>query len=151
LLTLDGDGIWNLNPAAGATISEIRFKQPTYGTVNGTVVFKKLVMKGGQLDVGNDGVLIVGGEINIQTNAPFNNDNTTDRGYRIDAQLTGSGNIEYHGYNLGAWQTNYVNGLQIAGASNTYSGTWNVVIGTLLATGTNSLGTNDITVGANGA
>jgi hypothetical protein len=151
LLTIDGDGVWNVNPAAGATIGEIRFKQPTYGSVNGTVVFKKLVMNGGQLDVGNDGMLIIGGEINIRTNAPFNNDNNTDRGYRIDARLTGSGNIEYHGYNLTAFQTNFANNLNIAGTNNTYSGTWNVVIGTLLATGTNSLGTNDIVVGANGA
>src|SRR2546430_776066 len=110
-LTLDGDAVWNVNPAAGATIGEFRFKQHTYGAVNGVVNFTQLVMNGGQLDVGNDGMLIVGGEIDILTNAPFNNDGGTDRGYRIDAQLTGSGGIEYHGYNNAAFQSAFSNNL----------------------------------------
>ncbi len=150
-LMLEGDGVWNVNPAAGATISEIRFKQPTYGQANGVVNFKKLIMNGGQLDAGNDGTLIIGGEINILTNAPINNDSGNDRGYRLDARLTGNGTIEYHAYNQATFATAYSNNLNIAGTSNTFSGKWNVVTGTLLGTGTNGLGTNDITVGAQGA
>jgi hypothetical protein len=147
-LTLDGNGIRVLNPDATTTnISEIRFKQPSPGTV----IFKKLVMNGGQLDAGNDGVVVIGGEINVLTNAPFNNDSGNDRGYRIDAKLTGSGNIEYYGYNQTAFVPAYVNNLNIAGANNTFSGKWNVVSGTLLGTGSNALGTNDIVIGANGA
>ena len=149
-LTLDGDGVWNVNPGAGATIGELRFKQHTYGTVNGVVNIPKLVMNGGQLDLGNDGSLILNGEIDILANTPINNDSANDRGYVVNSWLTGSGPIEYHGY-AAAYQSNFVNSLNVAGTSNTFSGTWNVVTGTLLGTGTNALGTNHIFVGANGA
>ena len=94
-------------------------------------------MNGGQLDVGNAGMLIIGGQIDILANTPINNDDTSDRGYRIDAQLNGGGNIEYHGYNT-TYQSNYVNNLNIAGAGNTFSGVWSVVTGTLLGTGANA-------------
>lgn len=146
-LTLDGDATRNVNPPTNATISEIRFKQPNPGTV----IFKKLVMNGGQLDCGNDGVVAIGGEINVLTNAPFNNDSGNDRGYEVDAQLTGGGSIEYWGYNQATFRPNYTNNLNIAGTNNTFTGKWNVVIGTLLATAPGALGTNDITVGTNGA
>ena len=148
-LTVDGDAVWNVNPGAGATIAEIRFKQHTYGTVNGTVGISKLVMNGGQLDAGNDGMLILNGEIDILTNAPINNDSGNDRGYLINSWLTGNGSIEYHGY-AATYQSNYVNNLNIAGTSNTFSGFWNVVTGVLLGTKPNCLGTNSIIVGTNG-
>jgi hypothetical protein len=150
-LLLDGDGIWVNSPGAGATIGELRFKQPTYGTANGVVNFPRLVMNGGQLDTGNDGTVIVGGEIDVVTNAPFYNDGGNDRGYLINALLTGNASIEYHGYNQSAFMPAYTNCLNIACPTNTYSGTWNVVIGTLLGSAPNSLGTNSITVGTNGA
>jgi len=150
VLSVEGDAVWNVNPAVGATIGEIRFKQHTYGTQNGLVNIKKLVMNGGQLDVGNDGLLLVGGEIDILANTPFNNDSAADRGYRINAWLTGSGSIEYHGYAT-TFQSAFTNNLNIAGTTNTFSGSWNVVTGTLLGTGANALGTNSIFVGANGA
>jgi hypothetical protein len=154
LLKVDGNGVWVNNPAAGnTTIAEVRFKQPTLGVGNGIVNFTRLVMNGGQLDLGDPGVVQVGGEIDILTNAPVYNDSVLDQGYLINAWLTSSGtsSIEYHGYNLGAFQTSYSNNLNIAGTSNTYSGKWNVVVGTLLGTGPGSLGTNDITVAAAGA
>jgi hypothetical protein len=151
VLTVDGDGVWNVNPGAGATIGEIRFKQPTYGLVNGSVNFQKLRMNGGQLDAGNDGVVIVGGEIDILTNTPINNDGGNDRGYLINAWLTGGGNIEYHGYTQTNFMLTYSNSLNVACTSNTFSGRWNLVTGVLLGTGTNSLGTNHIIVGANAA
>lgn len=151
LLTLAGDGVWNANPVAGATISEIRFKQPTYGSVNGTVIFPRLVMNGGQLDAGNDGILVIGGRIDILKNTPINNDGGNDRGYRIEAWLTGTNNIEFHGYTGASFQSAYRNPLNIAGTSNTFSGKWTVVQGVLLGSAPGSLGTNDIIVGANGA
>jgi hypothetical protein len=150
-LTIDGDGVWNVNPGAGATIGEFRFKQHTYGTVNGVVNFTQLVMNGGQLDVGNDGMLIIGGRIDILTNTPINNDGNTDRGYRVDAQVNGSAGIEYHGYNVPAFQTAFSNNLNFTCTSNNFSGPWSVVTGTLLGTGSNALGTNRIIVGTNGA
>ena len=148
VLSLDGDGVWNVNPPTNGSVGELRFKQPTYGTVNGTVIFPKLRMNGGQLDAGNDGgPVIVDGEIDILTNAPINNDSSNDRGYVINAWLTGSGNIEYHGYAAFTFQTGFSNNLNIAGTSSTYSGTWNAVSGTLLGTGPNALGTNSIIIG----
>jgi hypothetical protein len=155
LLKVDGNGVWVNNPAAGnTTIAEIRFKQPFLGVGNGIVNFPKLVMNGGQLDLGGPGLVCqIGGEIDILTNAPVYNDSVNDIGYLINAWLTGgpTSSIEYHGYNLGTFQTSYSNNLNIAGTSNTFSGKWNVVVGTLLATGPNSLGTNDITVAVGGA
>jgi hypothetical protein len=150
LLTVDGDSVWNVNPGAGATIAEIRFKQHTYGSVMGNVTIPHLVMNGGQLDVGNDFTLILNGQMDILTNTPINNDGGNDRGYQINSFLTGSGSIEYHGYNA-AYQSNFVNNLNIAGNTNTFTGIWNIVTGTLLGTGNKALGTNHIFVGTNGA
>jgi hypothetical protein len=151
ILTLDGNAVWNVNPAAGALISEFRFKQPTYGPINGRVNFKRLVMNGGQLDAGNDGLLLLGGRIDVLTNAPISNDGGNDRGYMIDAWLTGTGTIEYHGYTGANFQSGYRNPLNIAGTSNTFSGRWNIVQGVLLGSAPNCLGTNDIIIGTLGA
>ena len=148
VLTIDGNGVYVNNPGSTALVGEFRFKQIAGGV--GTVTIPRLVMSGGQLDLGNDGTVIVAGEIDIEANTPFNDNATTDRGYVIAAWLTGHGSIEYHGYQSG-FQAGYVNNLNIAGTSNTYSGTWNVVAGTLLGTGLNALGTNSITVGTDGA
>jgi hypothetical protein len=148
VLTIDGNGVYVNNPAPTDLVGEFRFKQVAGGV--GTVTVPRLVMNGGQLDLGNDGTVIVAGEIDIAANTPFNSNATTDRGYVIAAWLTGHGNIEYHGYQSG-FQAAFVNNLNIAGTSNTYSGTWNVVVGTLLGTGANALGTNSITVGPDGA
>ena len=64
----------------------------------------------------------------------------------ITALLSGSASIQY-----AASDTSYLSDLIIAGASNTFSGQWNVSQGTLLGSGANCLGTNIITVGTNGA
>jgi hypothetical protein len=156
VLTVDGDGVWNVNPPINATIGEIRFKQPTYGVVNGTVIFKQLRMNGGQLDNGADSggginTIILGGQIDILTNAPFNNDNGADRGFRVDALLTGTGTIEYHGYNQTVFQPSFTNTLNITCPTNTFTGKWNVVMGILLGSAPGSLGTNGIVVGPQGA
>jgi hypothetical protein len=143
-LTIDGDGVFTNNPAAGAPTAEIRFKQPISG---GSVTFKKLVMNGGQLDLGVDGVLVIAGEIDILTNTPMYADNGGDpnRQFRIDALLTGAGSIEFVAYN-----TSLTGVLNVTGTSNTFSGAWTIDQGVLLGTGLNSLGTNNITIGTNG-
>jgi hypothetical protein len=148
VLTVDGSGVFVNNPTATALVSEIRFKQNAAG---GRVTFPKLVMNGGQLDTGNDGTVTVSGEIDVVKNTPIYNDNTNDRGYLIDAYLTGSSDIEIHGYNKTTFDSTYTRNVNIAGATNTFNGQWNVVVGALLATGANALGTNNITVGAQGA
>ena len=148
LLTIDGNGVYVNNPGATALVGEFRFKQLANSVA--TVTVPKLVMNGGQLDLGNDGVVTVLGEIDIVTNTPINNNGTTDRGYILNAWLRGTGSVEYHGYQS-AWQSTFANSLTIAGTSNTFSGAWNVVAGTLLGTGTNALGTNSITIGGDGA
>jgi PKD repeat protein len=65
----------------------------------------------------------------------------------VNSFLTGTGNVEWHdpGFSLANGKN-----LNIAGNTNTYTGTWNVVQGTLLGTGASALGTNNITVGASG-
>jgi hypothetical protein len=158
VLTVTGNAIWTNNPSTNGATAEVRFKQPTPGGIQGTVIFKKLVMNGGQLDAGADSggninSVNVGGEIDILTNAPLYNDNGADRGFLISAWLTGATNtsIEYHGYNQTTFQTNYTNCLNIAGTSNTFAGKWNIVLGTLLGSAPGALGTNDITIGANAA
>ncbi|HWH70331.1 MAG TPA: hypothetical protein VNT26_13175, partial [Candidatus Sulfotelmatobacter sp.] len=87
----------------------------------------------------------------ILTNTPVYNDGPNDRGYRIEALLTGTGTIEYHGYNQPNFMPGNINNLNIAGSANTFSGNWNVVIGTLLGTAPNALGHGDLTVGTEGA
>jgi len=147
VLTMDGEAVWINNPGAGSTMSEIRFKQPNPGRV----IFPRLVMNGGQLDAGNNGIIEIGGLIEVRTNAPFYNDSGNDRGFLITAQITGDASIEYHAYNQSAFMSNYVNNLNIACPTNTFTGTWNVALGTLLGTAPGCLGTNDIMVGPQGA
>ena len=150
VLTNDGTGVFTNNPAAGAPNAEIRLKQTNPGAITNpaVVVFPRLVMNGGQVDLGSDGLAVIQGEIDIITNAIFYVDSGggANRWYQIDALLTGSASIEYH-----AFDTSFTGDLNITCPTNTYSGTWNVVQGALLGTGANSLGTNTITVGATAA
>ncbi len=140
VLTVDGDGNYVAN--GSATIGEIRFKSSPTTITN-------LVMNGGQIDAsigGGKGIqCVINGQMDINANTPFYDDSANDAGYTINSFLTGGGQIEYHdlGFNL-------VNGntMSITCNTNTYSGTWNIVQGTLLGSGTNALGTNSITVGA---
>src|ERR1019366_3842770 len=70
VLTIDGNGVYVNNPGPTALVGEFRFKQVAGGV--GTVTVPRLVMNGGQLDLGNDGTVIVAGEIDIAANTPFN-------------------------------------------------------------------------------
>jgi hypothetical protein len=144
VLTNNGSGIFTNNN--DFSIGEIRFKHANPGTV----FFQRLVMNGGQIDNADNGTLVIQGEIDVLANTPIYVDSAAanDRVYQIDAWLTGYGSIEYHDFDS---TFNSVGGLTITGTSNTFSGTWHVVQGALIGAGTNSLGTNSITVDAGGA
>lgn len=149
VLKIDGDGVWNIN--LSSTIGELRFKQAGGVSGEGRVTFPKLVMNGGQTDVGNDGTVVIAGAVEIAKNSIFGVNNAGNRGYRIEAVLSGSGDIEFDGSTTPTFNASETHNLNIAGTNNPFSGKWNVVVGALLATGTNALGTNDITIGLNGA
>jgi len=145
-LTLDGNGVWGNT----ANIGQIMLKNSD----GGTVYFPNLVMKGGQINnyVDSSGNSTITGTINVLSNTPVAAGNTGSGGsIQIAGQLAGNGNIEYHAYSSSSFQPTWVCDLNTSGNNNTYSGTWNVVTGTLMASGTNALGTNNITVGPNGA
>jgi hypothetical protein len=142
VLTVDGDGVYANNGTA--TIAEIRFKHSSPGTN----YFKRLVMNGGQLDSGDNGLMVIAGRMDVLANTPIYADSGAgqDRPFQIDAQLTGNGSIELHQFTA-----TFAGNLNITGTGNTYSGTWNIVQGCLLGSGLNSLGTNQITIGTAGA
>jgi hypothetical protein len=148
-LLLDGTGVWINNPAAGTTQGEFRLKQTNPLTGAGSVTFPLLVMNGGQMDLGNGGICIVDGVINVLSNGIFYSDGADDRGYLINAQLTGSNSIQYYG-DSAAYPAGYSNNLAIAGTNNTFSGPWSIQAGMLLGLGSNSLGTNNIAIAAAG-
>ncbi len=149
VLTNDGTGVFINNPGTGTVQAEIRSKQGVPASGPGTVTFPLLVMAGGQFDNGNPGAIDIQGQIQVVSNAIFYVDaggGTAGRPIQIDAYLTGANNIEYHDFDA-----SMNGGLVITCPTNSYSGTWNIVQGPLIATETNSLGTNSITIGANGA
>ena len=150
VLTNDGTGVFFNNPTttAGTNQAEIRSKQGVPPSGPAFLTFPLLVMAGGQFDNGNPGIVDIQGQIQVVSNAIFYVDSTGGAGrtIQIDAHLTGNNNIEYRDFNA-----SMNGGLVVTCPSNNYSGTWNVVQGPLIATGTNCLGTNSITVGANGA
>jgi hypothetical protein len=150
-LTLDGNGVFTNNSGGVSTVGQIKFKEVLNPTTN---YFPLLTMAGGQLNNGGlnnvnfEQLIVIQGTVNIVSNTPvYSSDGTTNRPFQIDAYLEGNGSIEYHDYTN--WDAGF-GGLIISGNTNTYSGTWNVVQGPLLGSGTNSLGTNTITIGANG-
>ncbi len=146
ILTVDGNGVWN----STANIGQIMLKNSGGGTVN----FPDLTMKGGQINnyVDSAGTAEITGLMNVVSNAPISAGNTGSGGtIQIGAHLNGAGSIEYHGYSSSTFQPTWVCDLDISGTNNGFSGTWNVVTGTLMGSGVNALGTNNIAVGASGA
>jgi hypothetical protein len=141
-LTVDGSGIFENN--ALVSTAELRFKHLNPGTN----YFKKLVLNGGQLDNADDGVIVIQGQMDIAASSSIYIDlnSTQDRGYQVDAWLTGTGDIFWHQFS----GTLSGPSLGIAGTSNTFRGQWIVDQGVLVGMGANSLGTNAIIVGTNG-
>jgi autotransporter-associated beta strand protein len=147
VLYIEGDGRFNTDIATAA--GALYLKGYNYGDI----YFRKLVMKGGQLfnleDSGFTAVL--NGELNVVSNTPvYATSDTSTRTIIIRSQLTGDGCIEYHAY-PGATFAADQSCLNIAGTDNTYTGTWNVVLGSLLGSQPGALGTNSITVASSGA
>jgi hypothetical protein len=143
-LTIDGGGVFE-NATLNA-VGELRFKNTNPTSTN---YFKKLVLNGGQLDLGDNTALVIQGQLDIANNSTIYVDsiaNTADRGYQIDSWLTGSGTILWH------QNTGGLGGLDllITGTTNTFNGQWIVDQGALVGAGMNSLGTNNITVGSGG-
>jgi hypothetical protein len=154
-LTVDGNGVFTNATTSVSTMGQIKFKEINVATPT-TNYFPLLVMAGGELDNGGvNGTAIyplaldIQGTVNIVSNTPIYVDSLggTNRPFQIDALLEGNGGIEYHDFS--SVDAGF-GGLNISGNNNTYAGTWNVVQGPLLGSGTNSLGTNTITIGANG-
>jgi hypothetical protein len=142
-LTLDGSGVFENATNNPINVSELRFKNNDV-----TNTFSNLVLSGGELDAGNDGVVIIQGSINVASNSTIYVDTsaTKERGFRIDSTLTGGGNLFWHQLSGSLGGTN----LQITGTGNTFTGQWVVDQGALVGVGVNSLGTNNITVSTNG-
>jgi hypothetical protein len=142
-LTIDGSGVFE-DSTLGA-VGEFRFKNNSSPATN---YFTKLVLNGGQLDCGDNALMVLQGELNVSSASTIYVDvgAGVDRGYQIDAWLTGSGDLFWHEWSGGLGSFD----LQITGTSNTFKGQWIVDQGTLLGVGANSLGTNNIMVGMNG-
>ncbi|HSU52424.1 MAG TPA: immunoglobulin domain-containing protein, partial [Candidatus Dormibacteraeota bacterium] len=143
VLKIDGSGVW-VN-GSDATIGEVRFKHND----GGTVFIPRLVMNGGELDTGDNGVVILRGRIDILANTPIYVDSAAnlDRSYQIDSFLTGNGTIEFHQFSASLSN----NTLNVTGTTNTFSGNWNIVQGTVLGSGNNSLGSGNINIEGGGA
>ncbi len=157
LLTMDGNSVHvNGNTANNSLVGEIRFKQGANTGGNnsqdyGTNFFPKLVLNGGQLDLGNDGTCVIDGELNIAAPSSMYNDGPNDRGYVVIGKLTGSARLEWWAVQNGLFNPAYFHNLNIAGNSNTFNGPWFVHDGLLVGTGINSLGTNNIDIESQGA
>jgi autotransporter-associated beta strand protein len=149
-LTIEGAGIFNAT-IPGSGMGALLLK----GDNNCVVTIPKLVMNGGQIfSFMNSGwTVTLAGEVEVLANTPFfAAEDTAARTIHLSAKLTGNGNVEYRGYTGGGnFQPAWVSSLNVSGAANTYSGTWNVIIGTLVGSAPGALGTNTITVGAQGA
>jgi autotransporter-associated beta strand protein len=148
VLTVHGNGAYD---TSFATVGGLILK----GQSPGVTYFKKLVLNGGiilSFTDNNNPSIISGGEMNVVANAPISGvTSTSGRSITIASQLTGNGNIEYRGFNNATFQTTFVTALNIAGTNNTFTGTWDVVAGTLVGSTAGALGTNTITVGTGGA
>jgi hypothetical protein len=143
VLSVEGSGV--LENGTVLAVGELRFKHPDPGTN----YYPKLVLNGGQLDNGDNGTIVIQGEVNVASNSIIYVDSAAglDRTIQIDARLTGSADLIWSQWGTGLGGPD----LNITANNNTYSGRWNVAQGTLLGSGINSLGPNDIAVAATGA
>jgi hypothetical protein len=142
-LTVDGRGVFEdgtLN-----FVGELRFKNNSAASTN---YFNNLVLNGGQLDLGDNTLEDIQGQVTVANNSTIYVDSTSlnDRSYQIDALLAGSGNLLWHEWSGGLGG----NDLLITGSGNTFAGQWIVDQGALVGAAAGSLGTNNIIVGTNG-
>ena len=144
-LQLDGNGNTDFNANPVGT-GEIRFKNSTPGIAS-TNYFNNLILNGGELNIGDPTDVILQGQITVLTNSVFGTQGGTgtNQTYRVDSYLTGNGTIALYLTNSTPRAS-----LNITGTTNTFTGQWNVLQGSLVGGGANSLGTNTITIGPNG-
>ncbi len=141
-LVIDGDGIFENGTVAG--VGELRVKHTGFNPATNS--YNQLTLNGGEVLNGDTGLLVLRGGLKVQASSVFYVDTPDTRSVQIDSWLTGAGDIFWHD----AYVTNTVYDFDITGTSNTFSGQWLVDQGGLLGSGVNSLGTNNIIVGANG-
>ncbi len=152
-LVVNGNGI--IENGTVNNVSEVRFKNSAAGSslaggFYSTNYFPNLVLNGGQLNIGDNTTIVLQGKVTMAANSViYNSGSGTNQSYQIDSCLTGSGNLQFYNYN--ATNLDAVNSvLAITGTTNTFTGTWDIKMGALVGSGTNSLGTNIITIGASG-
>jgi hypothetical protein len=144
-LTLNGDGVFEDGGTNPVTIGELRIKHNTFNPA--TNYYGHLVLNGGEIFNGDTGLLIIQGRVDVQASSVLYSDVAENRSFQIDAWLTGAGNIFYHDANA---NNNGTADFNVTGSTNTFTGQWVIDQGVLLGSGTNSLGTNNITIGRNG-
>jgi uncharacterized repeat protein (TIGR01451 family) len=144
------------NPAFGASIqtfpgdsfqlntnTEIRAKtstSPTTLNFPGVGGAPGLILNGGNLDTGDNGVFNINGVLVVQNPSSFTCGDTggnNTRGWKITGQIRGNANVVVW-KNFGGG----VNAMELIGTNNSFSGTWIMKSGGLKATGPQSLGTN---------
>jgi autotransporter-associated beta strand protein len=147
IISLTGAGVFNTTLPA-ANIGALILK-------GAGSAYTKLVMNGGEILSFTDanGAHVIGGtEMNVLANTPIAGlSSTGGRSITISATLTGNGSLEYIGWPNTTFQPAAVTSLNIAGTNNLFNGTWSVDAGTLVGSTPGALGTNGITVSANGA
>lgn len=143
-LTIDGDGVFEGSGTNPVTIGELRIKHT--GINPATNFYSHLVLNGGEIFNGDGGLVVLRGWLDVQSNSVLYNDAVDTRAFQIDSWLTGSGNIFYQDGNL----ANGAVDMNVTGTTNSFTGQWIINQGGLLGSGTNSLGTNTISVGATG-
>jgi hypothetical protein len=142
-LIVDGSGVFENGTLLA--VGEFRLKN---NSDPATSYYKKLVLNGGQIDSGDNVLEILQGELNVQSSSTIYVDSAAagDRTYQIDSLLSGSGTLLWHQFSGGLGGSD----LLLTSSSNTFTGQWLVDQGVLVGAGANSLGTNNISVGANG-
>ena len=144
-LKINGDGALEGSGTNPVTIGELRIKHTGFNPA--TNYYSHLALNGGEIFNGDTGLIALQGWLDVQANSVIYNDAVDTRSFRIDSWLTGSGSIYYFDGN----QTNGAVDMNVTGTTNTFNGQWLIPQGGLLGSSTNSLGTNNITVGASGS
>lgn len=139
LTTFPGDSL-TLN-----TNTEIRLKTASGLLVNfpGVGGNPGLILNGGVLNAGDEVVFVITGKVQVASQSYLCPADVgggavrPQRGFNISAQLSGGGNLV-------VMNSSNIVAQEITGSANTFSGKWIIKAGWLLASGLNSLGTNDI-------
>jgi len=142
VVTFPGDSL-TLN-----TNTELRIKQGSGGPLlnfPGVGIDPGLVLNGGVLNVGDDRVFVITGRVQVASASFICPADVGGgavkplRGVNIAGQLSGTGTMV-------VFQAGTTVAQEVSGSFNTFSGKWILKAGWLLASGLNSLGTNNIIV-----